>query len=225
MYTFWVIQVCMKIQDGVGGHLVWRISGFWAYRFVAALGLMLHSKFGEVRPYRSNVISISVSHWNAWERGFWPFLGRKNFGEIFWPPQRHLLGLNRFFWRIKRQNRFSGLGCTLTDETKNKTKKCHRRMNMSGMRRGKTPTPFFLNWPTEIWPRRNCICQFWLNFLQRFRKNGSKVIAFPLTRLIELTTVFPLPWEPVIQSRTLFSSERSYDLALITECDKIRFSG
>ena len=28
MYTFGVIQLCMKIQDGVGGHLVFRISGF-----------------------------------------------------------------------------------------------------------------------------------------------------------------------------------------------------
>ena len=28
MYTSRVIQVCMKIQDGVGDHLVLRISGF-----------------------------------------------------------------------------------------------------------------------------------------------------------------------------------------------------
>ena len=76
------------------------------------------------------------------------FWGEKNFGK-FLTPQRQLLGPNRFFWRITRQNRFSGLDCSLIDEPKNKKtkktkKKCHRRMNMLGMRRGKTPRPIFL---------------------------------------------------------------------------------
>jgi hypothetical protein len=30
MYSYRVIQLCVKIQDGVGGHLVFGISGFWA---------------------------------------------------------------------------------------------------------------------------------------------------------------------------------------------------
>ena len=47
-----------------------RPSCFQNFRFlsitvVAAAGLMLHTKFGKDRPYRSKVISISVSHWNA----------------------------------------------------------------------------------------------------------------------------------------------------------------
>jgi hypothetical protein len=79
-------------------------------------------------------------------KGFFTILGVKKFWGNFLTPQGHLLGQTRFFWRIKRQNRFSGLGCTLIHEPKNKTekqKKCHRRMNMLGMRRGKTRGPIF----------------------------------------------------------------------------------
>ena len=100
MYTSGVIQLCMKIHDGVGGHLVFWISGFWAQCLVAAVALMLHTKFGEDRPYHSEVISIYVSYWKAWEREFLTIFGVKKFLGNFLTPQRHLLGPNRFFWRI-----------------------------------------------------------------------------------------------------------------------------
>ena len=38
MYTFGVIQLCMKIQDGVGGHLVFRISVFLSLAPCCGLG-------------------------------------------------------------------------------------------------------------------------------------------------------------------------------------------
>jgi len=116
-----VIQLWIKIQDGVGGHLVFWISGYWAQCLVAALVLMRCAKFCEDRPYRSRVISISVSHWNAWERGFLTILRVKKFSGNFLTPQRHLLGPDRFFWRITRQNRFRGLGCTMIHDPPQKT--------------------------------------------------------------------------------------------------------
>jgi hypothetical protein len=127
MYSYRVIQLCVKIQDGVGGHLVFGISGFWASGIVAPSAMMLYIKFREDRPYGWKVINILVSHWNAWERGFFPILGVQNFFWNFLTPERHFLGPNRVFWRIERENRFSGLGCTLIHEPKKKKKKkkCH----------------------------------------------------------------------------------------------------
>ena len=149
MYSSWIIQLCIKIQHGVGGHFVFGISGFWAQWLVAPVPLMLHTKFYEDRLTGSKVINVFVSHWNAWERGFVPPFGVKKFFPKFLDPKRHLLGPNRFFWRIMRENRFSGLGCTLIHEPQKNKIKMPFRMNMLGIRRGKTHRPiFFENWHT-----------------------------------------------------------------------------
>ena len=51
-----------EIQDGVGGHVVFRISSFTSYHLVVAAGLMVQAKFDEDRPYCSKVIFIPRGH-------------------------------------------------------------------------------------------------------------------------------------------------------------------
>ena len=154
MNRSWVIQICLKIQDGVGGHFVFGISGLWAYGIDAPMALMLHTKFREDRPTGSKVIGIFVSHWNAWERGFLPPFGVKKFFQKFLTPKRHLLGPNRFFWRIMRENRFSGLGCTLIHEPQ----KMPSEDEHVAYAPGKNPPPNFLEIGTHKFWRDVITC-------------------------------------------------------------------
>jgi len=71
-----------------------------------------------------------------------------NFGgqKVFWKffnPERHFLGPNRVFWRIERENRFSGLGCILIHEPKKKTKKNATEDEHVGHVPGKNPPADF----------------------------------------------------------------------------------
>ena len=121
MYTSRVIQVCTKIQDDVSGHLVCRISGFWAYPCCScgsdATNQILWKSALTFKIYWHFCFPLKCMG-----KGLSAIFGVKIFWEIFLTSQRHLLGPNQFFWRSERQNRFSGLGCTLTHETKKKHK-------------------------------------------------------------------------------------------------------
>jgi len=136
---------------------------------------MLHTKFSEDRPYGSKVISIFVSHWNAWERFFFQILGVKNW------PKRHLLGPNRVFWHIKRENRAVPW---FMKQNKNKTK-CHRRMNMLGMRRGKTRRQIFLKFGThKFWQDVMTCANFGWIWFGGFGNTGVQSYRLPIDKAL-----------------------------------------
>ena len=111
MYSSRVTQSCIKIHYGVDSHLVFGISWFLVQCLVVPVPLMLHTKFCEDRPFGSTVISVLVSHRNAWGRDFWPFWGEQVCPQIL-APKSIFLSPSRFFWHIMCENWFSGLGCT-----------------------------------------------------------------------------------------------------------------
>jgi len=88
----------LKIQHGVGGHLVFHIS--FLASIVVAVGFILNTKFSEDWPYRSKVIGIIISHLNAWVWWFSIIFGMKKNSKFG-------LGSDQFSFRC--ENRFSGL--------------------------------------------------------------------------------------------------------------------
>lgn len=173
MRCFHIVQMCIKIQDGVGGNLVFWISGFWTWGLLAAL--MLHTEFRDDQPYGSKVIST------------FPL---KCMGNVFFLAQQDLL--------VNCEWRF-GLYIDSWTRTNQKQKKCHKRMNMSGMRRGKNPPlNIFLHFVSHAFCRNvMTTANFCSNILTGFGDTAVQSYSPPIHKAqssIELTPTFPLQW-------------------------------
>ena len=77
---------------------------------------------------------------------------------------------------------------------------------MLGMRRGKTPRPIFLKIGTHKFGHDVMNpANFGEISFSGFGNPEVQITVFPLTMPIGLTTMFPLPWEPVITVSKLMS--------------------
>jgi len=98
--TFWVIQICIKIQDGISSHLFFEIYGFW-WRLV---GLKLLASCVPLKCLQNGV--------------FAHFRDEKNFSIIFNPQKDHPCPLTGLFdvLRGKSVKWFWAFGCSLIEE-------------------------------------------------------------------------------------------------------------
>ena len=75
--------------------------------------------------------------------GFCPLFGSKNFFKNFWPPKGTFLAQTGSFDVLCVKIGSAVWAVAWLMNPKKKQKKCHRRMNMLRMRRGKTRRPIF----------------------------------------------------------------------------------
>ena len=132
---------------------------------------MLHVKFGSDRTYGSKVIDIFLSHRKCItgtpKLGFLGILGVKTLNFIFIDPKRHYLAQKHVFWRIPRENRSSGAGCTRVQEPQKKIKNTTEGVYFTYMP-GKNPSAnFYQNWQFITTPRRNQPQQVWSRNIER----------------------------------------------------------
>ena len=116
--------------------------------------------------------------------GFCPLLGSKKFFQNFWPPKGTSLAQTGSFdvLCVKIGSAVWAVPWFKNPKKKN-IKKCHRRMNMLGMRRGKTRRPIFSKFGTHKFWRdvMNC-ANFGLVCFSGFGNTGVQSYRLPIYR-------------------------------------------
>ena len=94
-------------------------------------------------------------------------------------PEKAILGRNRMFWRILRQNPSTALGCCELQEPKKLTRFWCAK---SRMRRNETPGRIVMNCCTDVeGQRRNHLCRFVLRSLIRgLGVAGGQILGFSI---------------------------------------------
>ena len=104
-------------------------------------------------------------------------MGPKNGG--FATSKRHFLARNRVVWRILRQNRCTRLGCSLSQEPRQKSSRVTRGAK-SRMRRTETPKPISIKF---------CMVVDIPDLLRGFWVAGVKFPPLPSTFIVAVTTL------------------------------------
>ena len=94
---------------------------------------------------------------------------------MFATPKRHILGRNRMFWRISRQNPSTALGCSESQEPK-KNNVLVRKVTHARKRNAWVDRDELLHWCRG--PRRNHVCRFVLRSITGFGRGGGSNFGF-----------------------------------------------
>ena len=118
---------------------------------------------------------------------------------MFATHKRHILGRNRMFWRVLRQNPSRALGCSELQEPPKKTKKLIRfGCAKSRMRGSETPGRIVTNFCTDVGVHDVITCRFVLRSLTGFGRGGGQILAFSIDLFRRPYNTLALPCECVI---------------------------
>jgi len=132
---------------------------------------------------------------------------------MFATPKKNILGRNRVFWRILRQN--PALGCSELQEPP-PPKKNTRKTNTfwcakSRMRGNETHGRIVTNFCTDVGVHDVITCRFVLRSLTGFGRGGGQILAFSIDLFRRPYNTLALPCECVIFSvRVVWPSKQGY---------------
>ena len=111
-------------------------------------------------------------------------LGVKTYNFIFLNPKKHYPAQKHVFWRISRENRSSGAGCTRVYEPQKSKEKIPRRVYISRICRGKPPRPIFTkNGRFQLAPDVITPSKFDLEILTGYWFGGVQSLGPPMNLL------------------------------------------
>ena len=115
---------------------------------------------------------------------------------MFATPKRHILGQNRMFWRISRQNPSTALGCSeLQEPKKTNTFWCAK----SRMRGNETPGRIVKNCCTGVGVHDVITCaDLYYDRLRRLGVAGGQILGFSIDLLRRPYNTLALPCECVM---------------------------
>ena len=117
------------------------------------------------------------------------------------PPKKHILGRNRVFWRILRQNPSRALGCSESKEPKKPQKTNTFWWAKSRMRGNTTPEQILTNFCTGVGVHDVINCaDLYYDRLRGLGVAGDQILAFNIDFLRRPYNTLALPCECVIAS-------------------------